>query len=173
MASAAVTVVDLASASLPLLLWFRNEGIAIAARMPMIRITTRSSISVKPLSSWKRWRIEGGIGSPFATTDRTLASGLEEKFDLLDGIAMDFASGRRAARSLSLTSDSATARRRLRRLLSEVEARTTRIVDAAEGQLYRQMVTAGIWLTFGVCATALAYSVVTWEHAHRGLVATL
>jgi diguanylate cyclase (GGDEF)-like protein/putative nucleotidyltransferase with HDIG domain len=57
--------------------------------------------------------------------------------------------------------------------LSEVEARTTRIVDAAEGQLYRQMVTAGVWLTFGVCATALAYAAVTWEHPHRGLVAAL
>ena len=49
-ASAAVTAVDLASASLPLLRWFRNEGMAIAARMPMIRITTRSSIRVKPFS---------------------------------------------------------------------------------------------------------------------------
>src|SRR2546425_12697701 len=53
-ASAAVTAVDLASASLPLLLWFRNEGIAIAARMPMIKMTTRSSIRVKPFSSWMR-----------------------------------------------------------------------------------------------------------------------
>ena len=49
-ASAAVTATDFASASLPLLRWFRNEGMAIAARMPMIRMTTRSSIRVKPLS---------------------------------------------------------------------------------------------------------------------------
>src|SRR4029079_6137235 len=55
-ASAAVTAEDLASASLPLLRWFRNEGMAIAARMPMIRITTRSSIRVKPFSSWARSR---------------------------------------------------------------------------------------------------------------------
>jgi hypothetical protein len=55
-ASADVTAEDLASASLPLLRWFRNEGMAIAARMPMIRITTRSSIRVKPFSSWVRSR---------------------------------------------------------------------------------------------------------------------
>ena len=55
-ACAAVTAVDFASASLPLLRWFRNEGMAIAARMTMIRITTRSSIRVKPLSSWVRSR---------------------------------------------------------------------------------------------------------------------
>ena len=31
--------------------WLRNAGRAIAARMPMIRMTTRSSMSVKPFSS--------------------------------------------------------------------------------------------------------------------------
>jgi diguanylate cyclase (GGDEF)-like protein/putative nucleotidyltransferase with HDIG domain len=51
-----------------------------------------------------------------------------------------------------------------------VDGRTTGIVDAAEGQLYRQMVTAGIWLTFGVCAAALVYTLVTWEQSHRALV---
>src|ERR1700730_617418 len=45
-----------ADASLALLFWFRNDGIAIAARMPMIRMTTRSSIRVKPPSSFERWR---------------------------------------------------------------------------------------------------------------------
>ncbi len=39
-----------------LLFWLRNDGIAIAARMPMIRITTRSSMRVKPPSSEERWR---------------------------------------------------------------------------------------------------------------------
>src|SRR3954463_1436253 len=53
---AAVIATDFASASLPLLRWFRNEGMAIAARMPMIRITTRSSIRVKPFSFWARSR---------------------------------------------------------------------------------------------------------------------
>src|SRR4029078_12942876 len=62
-ACAAVTAVDFASASLPLLRWFRNEGMAIAARMPMIRMTTRSSIRVKPLSSWARWR-NSRMGTP-------------------------------------------------------------------------------------------------------------
>src|SRR5437764_3608978 len=42
---------DFALASFALLRWLRKLGRAIAARMPMIRITTRSSIRVKPLSS--------------------------------------------------------------------------------------------------------------------------
>jgi diguanylate cyclase (GGDEF)-like protein/putative nucleotidyltransferase with HDIG domain len=52
-----------------------------------------------------------------------------------------------------------------------VEGRSTRIVDAAEGQLYRQMIVAGIWLTFAVCITALVYALVTWEDPHRALIA--
>src|SRR4029450_6705143 len=52
----AVVTCVLASASVPFCLWFRKDGIAIAARMPMIRITTRSSIRVNPLSSWARSR---------------------------------------------------------------------------------------------------------------------
>src|ERR1700704_2586754 len=55
-AVAAVRASDLAWASFALPFWFRNDGMAIAARMPMIRITTRSSISVKPPSSPERWR---------------------------------------------------------------------------------------------------------------------
>src|SRR5579871_6262634 len=39
-----------AAASDALFFWLRNDGIAIAARMPMIRITTSSSISVNPRS---------------------------------------------------------------------------------------------------------------------------
>jgi diguanylate cyclase (GGDEF)-like protein/putative nucleotidyltransferase with HDIG domain len=54
-----------------------------------------------------------------------------------------------------------------------VEGKSTRIVDAAEGQLYHQMVTAGIWLTFAVCTTALAYAGVTWEQPHRALIAVV
>jgi hypothetical protein len=46
----AVTTTDFASASSPFPRWFRKEGIAIAARIPMIRMTTSSSISEKPLS---------------------------------------------------------------------------------------------------------------------------
>jgi hypothetical protein len=46
----------LAAASVALLFWLRNDGIAIAARMPMIRITTRSSISVNPRSPRARCR---------------------------------------------------------------------------------------------------------------------
>ena len=52
----AVRAISLACASFALVFWFRNDGIAIAARMPMIRITTRSSIRVKPFSSWARRR---------------------------------------------------------------------------------------------------------------------
>src|SRR3954453_11472279 len=52
--------VDLASASWPFCCWPRKAGRAIAARMPMIRITTRSSMSVKPFSSllirWESFR---------------------------------------------------------------------------------------------------------------------
>src|SRR5665213_2775449 len=47
----AVCASSLAAASTALLFWLRNDGIAIAARMPMIRMTTNSSISVKPASS--------------------------------------------------------------------------------------------------------------------------
>src|SRR5437868_6646880 len=62
---------DLALASPALSFCDRNDGIAIAARMPMIRITTRSSMSVKPLSSFMRLRMvcsivppgTGGLGS--------------------------------------------------------------------------------------------------------------
>src|SRR3954451_17798832 len=46
----------LASVSCALPRWLRKAGRAIAARMPMIRMTTRSSIRVKPFSSWARWR---------------------------------------------------------------------------------------------------------------------
>src|SRR6185369_17703759 len=50
---------DLASASCPLERCPRKAGRAIAARMPMIRITTRSSISVKPCSPlWMRVLME-------------------------------------------------------------------------------------------------------------------
>src|SRR3954454_13053616 len=51
---------DFASESWPFFCWPRKAGRAIAARMPMIRITTRSSMSVKPFSSllirWESFR---------------------------------------------------------------------------------------------------------------------
>src|SRR5215210_1454768 len=47
---------DLASVSCARERWPRNAGRAIAARMPMIRMTTSSSIRVKPFSSWARER---------------------------------------------------------------------------------------------------------------------
>src|SRR5690349_13311391 len=50
-AVAAVRASDLALESYALPFWLRKAGMAIAARMPMIRITTRSSIRVKPFSS--------------------------------------------------------------------------------------------------------------------------
>ena len=43
---------DFADESCALALWPRNVGSAIAARMPMIRMTTSSSMSVKPSSSF-------------------------------------------------------------------------------------------------------------------------
>jgi diguanylate cyclase (GGDEF)-like protein len=48
--------------------------------------------------------------------------------------------------------------------------RSSRIVDAAEGQLQQQMVKAGVWLTFAVCAAGIAYAGVTWEQANRALI---
>jgi diguanylate cyclase (GGDEF)-like protein/putative nucleotidyltransferase with HDIG domain len=51
--------------------------------------------------------------------------------------------------------------------------RSSRIVDAAEGQLQKQMVTAGIWLTVLVCAAGLAYAGVTWDQENRLLIAGL
>ena len=47
----AVRTLLLASESCALARWLRKAGRAIAARMPMIRMTTRSSMSVKPFSS--------------------------------------------------------------------------------------------------------------------------
>src|SRR3954447_21861332 len=56
---------DLASASWPFFCWPRKAGRAIAARMPMIRITTRSSMSVKPFSSpLIRWESFRSMGTP-------------------------------------------------------------------------------------------------------------
>jgi diguanylate cyclase (GGDEF)-like protein/putative nucleotidyltransferase with HDIG domain len=49
--------------------------------------------------------------------------------------------------------------------------RSSRIVDAAEGQLQQQMVKAGVWLTFAACAAGIAYAGVTWDQANRGLIA--
>src|SRR5436305_3209845 len=40
----------LAAVSCAFFFWFRNNGMAIAARMPMMIMTTRSSMSVKPCS---------------------------------------------------------------------------------------------------------------------------
>src|SRR6059058_3248551 len=54
---------DFASESWPFFCWPRKAGRAIAARMPMIRITTRSSIRVKPFSSLLiRWESFRSIG---------------------------------------------------------------------------------------------------------------
>ena len=39
---------SLTAASLALFLWLKNIGMAMAARMPMMMITIRSSMSVKP-----------------------------------------------------------------------------------------------------------------------------
>src|SRR5437762_671162 len=50
-------------ASQPFLRWFRNTGMAMAARMPMMMMTTRSSMRVKPSSSWAL-RIRASIAIP-------------------------------------------------------------------------------------------------------------
>src|SRR4051812_9019079 len=73
---------DFASASWPFFCWPRKAGRAIAARMPMIRITTRSSMSVKPFSSLLiRWESFRSIGHSslsrvplFHERDRALAT---------------------------------------------------------------------------------------------------
>jgi diguanylate cyclase (GGDEF)-like protein/putative nucleotidyltransferase with HDIG domain len=52
-------------------------------------------------------------------------------------------------------------------------ARSSRIVDAAEGHLQKQMVTAGVWLTVVVCAAGLAYAGVTRDEENRLLIAGL
>src|SRR2546430_404438 len=55
--------------------FFRSkDGIAIAARMPMIRMTTRSSMRVKPLSSCERWRSRYNIESSSDPVYRAPAS---------------------------------------------------------------------------------------------------
>src|SRR5207248_7405977 len=64
-----------AAASLALPFWLMNDGIAIAARMPMIRMTTRSSIRVKPPSSFERWRSRYNIESSLDSNCRAPALG--------------------------------------------------------------------------------------------------
>ena len=59
----AVRASSFACDAVALLFWDRNDGMAIAARMPMIRITTKSSMSVKPPSSLERWRSRLNIGN--------------------------------------------------------------------------------------------------------------
>jgi len=41
---------DFRDASTPFLRWFRKTGMAIAAKIPMMMMTTKSSIRVKPWS---------------------------------------------------------------------------------------------------------------------------
>src|SRR4051812_26742662 len=66
---------DLASASLALVRCDRKTGRAIAARIPMIRITTSTSMSVKPLSRYSRVRrrraiwVRPWVGSSHAPRD--------------------------------------------------------------------------------------------------------
>src|SRR6266550_2641002 len=71
----AVRASSFAEESDALLFWLRNDGIAIAARMPMIRITTRSSIRVKPPSSLERWRSRYSIRSSLGSGYRAPALG--------------------------------------------------------------------------------------------------
>jgi diguanylate cyclase (GGDEF)-like protein/putative nucleotidyltransferase with HDIG domain len=52
-------------------------------------------------------------------------------------------------------------------------ARSTRIVDAAEGQLQKRMVTAGVWLSVVVCAAGFAYACATWSGGNRALICGL
>jgi len=59
----AVLAADFADASLAFCVWLKNDGIAIAARMPRISITTRSSTSVKPASPAARLRMPSVIFS--------------------------------------------------------------------------------------------------------------
>src|SRR3954454_18564910 len=77
MAVAASRAPDFAEASSPLPFWFRNEGMAIAARMPMIRMTTSSSTRVNPSSLFSRLRmvvstevvlLQRGISCPLTWT---------------------------------------------------------------------------------------------------------
>jgi diguanylate cyclase (GGDEF)-like protein/putative nucleotidyltransferase with HDIG domain len=52
-------------------------------------------------------------------------------------------------------------------------ARSSQILDAAEGQLQQHMVKAGVWLTFAACAAGFAYAGATWSQPNRTLIAGL
>jgi diguanylate cyclase (GGDEF)-like protein len=55
-----------------------------------------------------------------------------------------------------------------------VEAiKSTGIVDVSESHLQKAMVKAGVWLTFAVCASGIAYAATTSEQASRGLIISL
>jgi diguanylate cyclase (GGDEF)-like protein/putative nucleotidyltransferase with HDIG domain len=49
-------------------------------------------------------------------------------------------------------------------------SKSTGIVDVSESHLLREMVKAGVWLTFGVCLAGMAYAGVTWDEPHRPLI---
>ncbi len=50
---------------------------------------------------------------------------------------------------------------------------STRIVDVTEVQLRLAMIRAGVWLTWGICATATLYAVFTWDKPNRELILAL
>ena len=61
-----VATSDLAEVDFALFFWLRNAGMAMAARMPMMIMTTSSSMSVKPLSFCSadlRMRASMGVSS--------------------------------------------------------------------------------------------------------------
>ena len=61
----AVRASSFACDAVALLFWDRNDGMAIAARMPMIRITTKKLDKREPTLVLERWRSRLSIfGSP-------------------------------------------------------------------------------------------------------------
>ena len=54
-----------------------------------------------------------------------------------------------------------------------VSAGQARIVDVSETELRLSMIRAGVWLTFGVCGSATAYALATWDEPNRDSILAL
>src|SRR4051794_12895727 len=64
----------------------RYDGIAIASRIPMMMMTTRSSMSVKPSSAWSRLRMASNVFSFSASCTR--ARGLTRYVSGVTGMSL-------------------------------------------------------------------------------------
>src|SRR3954447_6752225 len=117
---------DFASESWPFARWPRNAGSAIAARIPMIRITTRSSISVKPDSC-----LTSGRGGPNPASFPLVPP--DKRNVLLPGVVGLAAALGRAAGRVAGTQRRAATVLRDREVVAGLRCADDRVVSRAAG----------------------------------------